>query len=291
MFALNLLLLVVFGRDVQVGHAAVVGGISKESMIVPDAFWTFSAQNHEVIGSSEEHGYIRNTTFDTNYPQYTGPAFDRAVQFWGTSSSYIQFPNDQGALDGTDWGAWFFYINIDTDVGEATILEYEGACPGGQGLSIRCINGYIHVSFYTSSGKYETGNSPVKLTPGVWTYIGVTWHYLQPMVYVNYNGAELQQVLTHNLQFVERIEAHGNVKIGGSFTSDTPFRGQIACLWYQKGYFFKKNKTPLAFCDSSLRSNAMSLAVTDIAVLPASGCIPQLVTAPLRTVEERCQVE
>ncbi|XP_033759934.1 uncharacterized protein LOC117342067 isoform X2 [Pecten maximus] len=258
-------------------------------MIVPDAFWTFSDSHHEVNGSSQETGYIRNTNFDTNYPQYSGPSGDRAVQFLGTPSSYIQFPNDQGALNGAEWGAWFFYINIDTDVGEATILEYEGTCPGGQGLSVRSVNGYLHVHFYSAFGVYETGNSQVKLTPGIWTYIGVTWHYLQPIVYVNYNGVSLHPAIVHNLQSADRIEAHGNVKFGGSFTSDTPFQGRIACLWYQKGYFFKKNKTPLEFCDPQLRSNAMPLDITDVAIAPASGCFPVLVNAPLLRIEERCE--
>jgi hypothetical protein len=63
----------------------------------------------------------------------------------GKNNSQVNIPNPKGDFSGIDMGAWFFYIYPDSQMSHGCILEYEGNCPGGTGLSIRFKNKKIEV--------------------------------------------------------------------------------------------------------------------------------------------------
>ena len=188
------------------------GAVSKEEHIKVDALRTFDSSHHVPGSSADSVAYLRNISFSTNYLNTP----DRALEFPGNIQSYMYIPNPKGDFSGIDMGAWFFYIYPDSQMSHGCILEYEGNCPGGTGLSIRFKNKKIEVKARQSNGKELYGISKTEIPFGQWSYVGVMWHVVYPEIRVIFvicrgllimsvNQSKLDQTLLSLCGFLSKI--------------------------------------------------------------------------------------
>ena len=142
-----------------------------------------------------------------------------SYQFSGSSTSYIEFPNN-GGLDkrhSMTLLAWVFLENTDGPIFHYGVDFY--------GVHFWVIDGYLFCKFATTSAIHLSHLHSGKLNQGAWNFVGASYDYHSGLAKLWIGGKvyEEHNINTHELNTSETVRM-------GAVTGDDRFlKGRISC--------------------------------------------------------------
>ena len=143
-----------------------------------------------------------------------------SYRFFGSSTSYIEFPNN-GGLD-TRYSmtllAWVFAENTDGPIFNYGVDYY--------GVHFWVVGGYLFCRFPTRSGIFLNPLYSGKLNQGAWNFVGASYDYHSGLAKLWIEGKvyEEQNINTHEL------DTSGAVRMGVLTGDDRFLKGRISCM-------------------------------------------------------------
>ena len=143
-----------------------------------------------------------------------------SYQFSGSSTSYIEFPNN-GGLD-TRYSmtvlAWVFLENTDGPIFNYGVDYY--------GVHFWVVGGYLFCRTLTRSGIYLSALYRSKLNQGAWNFVGASYDYHSGVEKLWIEGKVYEE---QNISTVE-LHTSGAVRMGVLTGDDRFFKGRISCM-------------------------------------------------------------
>ena len=144
-----------------------------------------------------------------------------SYQFFGNSTSYIEFPNN-GGLD-TRYSmtllAWVFLENTDGPIFNYGVDFYS--------VHFWVVGGFLFCEFPTRSGIYLNPLHSGKLNQGAWNFVGATYDYHSGVEKLWIEGKVCEE---QNISTVELNTSGGSVRMGVLAGDDRFLKGRISCL-------------------------------------------------------------
>lgn len=210
----------------------------------PTHLWQLDSAHHGHSSNSHTlYAFLHDVTLA---PGPFNATRNASLQFGGTSSSYVDIPNN-GELNATSAFSWIMLIRPTTVAagGEKIILEYWDGT-GGVRLKQKDRELTAEVTD-TDDNVHTVSTSDNVLTAGQWKFITLTFigfdKKKMKIYYADYNEQDVDKSV--EIGVPDRTVARGtsDVRLGMSVDpSLSPFSGNVGCLRYYEAMIEKFNQ-------------------------------------------------